>query len=217
MQEVPFEAITVPHDGKHRTAFKIQCCKCHKTLVAIRPTHLRHAKRVEIENKLVDKALTEAGWTFKKGFRRCTCPDHIPETDYIPEENEEVAITKDVAQAELAQGKTSDGFRQPDLRQRRQILEDLDMVYDIDKGCYKKGHSDDSIAKARNFPRKWVKDLRELLFGLNEKSEDFAEVLASLKNFKTALEGSEARMFAELEKVQGIMGEVQKVIDNLQK
>ncbi|AHC30598.1 hypothetical protein CC53_gp181 [Rhizobium phage vB_RleS_L338C] len=214
MQEVPFRTITVAHDGKHRTAFEIACCKCVKTMTVIRPTHLRQAKRIEVENKTVASAMEEAGWTYKNGFRRCMCPDH-PKITAIEESAPVAAVTREIAQKE--EEKEAAPFRQPDLRQRRQILEDLDMVYDVDKGCYKKGNNDDTIAKKRNYPRKWVVDIREQFFGLNEKSEDHAEVLQTVKSMHEQIGIIEARMFSDLEKLDKFKTELGTLLTNLAK
>lgn len=213
----PFPLRASVTDGAIHNVFVVECCHagCTNQLKIIRPPHIREFKASAVINRVIEKGFEEAGWTSKRHFRRPTCPEHQKHTPAAKEKP--VAMTAEVAQREMNASKQVEPARQPSLQQRRTILEQLEMVYNVDKGCYSKGHSDASLAKAGNYPRKWVMDIREQFFGLNEKSEDFEETLKAIDTINDKLSTCEARIFSELEKVQELQKQLKQLADNLAK
>lgn len=70
--------------------------------------------------------------------------------------------------------------REPTRAQKREILDLLAYVYDIDGGCYRRGDTDETVADVLGVMPGWVSELREELFGPAGSNEDMAELRAQV-------------------------------------
>jgi hypothetical protein len=176
---------------------------------------MRQAKRLAVENKLIENALQENGWKHKTNFGRPTCPNHVIEEK--PKEEPMAPNTAPVINASPIPVAEPAPVRVPNLHQRRTILEELDLAYDVDKSRYSKGFTDEIIAKKHNFPRKWVSDIREGFFGVGDKNEEHEETIAKIETALKTISDAEERMFAELGKLEPLKKDLQRILLNMKK
>lgn len=85
---------------------------------------------------------------------------------------------------------------------RRRIADALDQAYSIDKGKYLKDGSDQKIASSLNVPRVWVKDVREMLYGMgggNEAAQISLDALSRLEARIGSVEDELLKLMAKVD------------------
>lgn len=75
--------------------------------------------------------------------------------------------------------------RKPTRAQKREIMDLLDEVYDVDAECYKRGDTDETVADVLGVMPGWVSQLREEFFGPDGGNEDIAALLAELVGLRS--------------------------------
>jgi hypothetical protein len=92
---------------------------------------------------------------------------------------------------------TAEQPRQPTIPERRQIMEELEVHYDVAAERYMAAFSDESIASKLNVPRAWVSDIRTQLFGLHGGNETELKVAADLEGLEKRVDDA-LTMLAEI-------------------
>lgn len=137
----------------------------------------------QITNKLKDK-----GWTFERN-RRATCPMHSRR-----EKKVEQTVDKPVRSPE-EKDTTSEKAR----RAKRETVLLLDDVFDVDKGCYRGGESDESVGRTVGLSPQAVQFIRESMFGPIKRPPELAQLFDDLKDLsgRVAAHASDARAAEE--------------------
>jgi hypothetical protein len=96
-------------------------------------------------------------------------PSITPLNMSITLEKEKPAMKNETPAANLSRialaASTTAGPRSPSRDDKRLIMLELQEVYIGEDKGYEPGHSDETVAKKLNVPRKWVEDIREEFFG----------------------------------------------------
>lgn len=103
--------------------------------------------------------------------------------------------------------------RAPTVADRRKIMDELELSYDIKACCYINGLSDERVSQTLGLPRAWIGEVRSQFFGeLNVNADELAvrnELTAALAEFKQLkgrigqLEGKIAELVARADRVLG--------------
>lgn len=120
--------------------------------------------------------LQKHGWSSIGGVDRCADCETLRKG--TTEMNQSPKITADTP------------VREPTRAQKRQIMEILDEVYDVDAGRYKGQETDITVAQTleNGIMPGWVAQLREEFFGPAATNEDLDEIYDDLKDRMTVLE-----------------------------
>lgn len=112
--------------------------------------------------------------------------------------------------------------RTPTVADRRRIMDELELSYDIKASCYMNGLGDDTIAKHLALPRAWVSEVRGQFFGeLNINADELAvrdELVHALAEFKQLkgrlgqLEGKIDELLVRADRVLGRGGRQLKAV-----
>lgn len=123
------------------------------------------------EPAVIHRHFTRRGWQIK---RKAICPQCKSKTK--KEAKPMVSTAKPIPQPAQVPN--------PELRERRREAHDLiAMSFNIGKGQYEEGYSDQRIAKETSMPEAWVRQRREEEFGPIKQPDEIAELrqqLASL-------------------------------------
>lgn len=136
------------------------------------------------------KRLTQQNWSSIKGVLRC--PTCEAKRKVVPMK------TKTVISPEAP--------RQPTRQEKREIVQMLEVAYDVSLGRYKGADTDLTVAEVLRVMPGWVAEIREDLFGPdggNDEIEALAEDIAKLAaQFSTALAEFEAEVTAKISSAQ---------------
>ncbi|PIE10037.1 MAG: hypothetical protein CSA72_10510 [Rhodobacterales bacterium] len=133
------------------------------------------------------KKLQAQGWTFIGKHLRCgSC-----------------SAKRRAARAAEKKAESDDANapREPTRQQKREIMEILEDVYDVDAGCYKGGETDDTVADLLDVLPGWVARLRDEFFGPSGANADIAalrEELTQALNSASAIATSFSDRLADL-------------------
>lgn len=173
-----FRLVSDLHEGKYQR-FQIATCRTCSAEGRVLDT-----TRSGAPPEMMKKKFRALGWDLGQALTADECPACFKARN-TP--NPAPAKEKPV---------TAEAPRQPTVEHKRMIRGALFAYYIEEKGCYKKAHSDKSMAASLNVPSAWVGGVREALgFGpdANEAATAFtSEVLAIRADLKelqdTALE-----------------------------
>lgn len=130
-------------------------------------------------DQAIHKKWQEHGWFVDKRRDHDICPQCL-EKEKV--RNKVVEMTpKNNAAANLNKAPVAEGYREPSREERRIIHDALAEVYRKDGKGYENGHSDQTVASDLGIPRKWVEEVRSLLFGDNAGNEDVAGAVAEFE------------------------------------
>lgn len=134
----------------------------------------------------VHKKLMKAGWRVAR--KKLSCPDCVQKQK---ENKVATKVEKSVETPSSVVPLPVSAPRAPSLSQRRQILEMLEVSYDIEKGRYNGHETDKTVAEAAGagvLPG-WVTEVREQFFGMNGGNSEIEEAAGQLEELrKTARE-----------------------------
>lgn len=83
----------------------------------------------------------------------------------------------------------------PDARaQRREAHGLIELSFDIGKGCYKEGYSDERIANETGAALAWVKQRREEEFGPLKQPAEIAELHAEIEAIAARLDAARIKL-----------------------
>lgn len=140
------------------------------------------------------RKIESGGWAEVKGKLRCPSCEARRKAHQPKEEDMTVA-----------EKKPADDLRQPDRRQKREIIGMLELVYDDEKKRYKDGENDRTVAEAVDGALwGWVAAIREELFGpdtRNQEIEDMQGKLNRLDGMIGAFKGEAAKAITAMEAV----------------
>lgn len=110
----------------------------------------------------VTQKLTKQGWSLVKGKLRCPrCEGKRKESN-------------------VTQAKKPEAPREPTRPQKRQIMDMLEAVYDVDAERYTGGDTDDTVASTLNVMPGWVAGIREEFFGPDGGNDDIEALIVKL-------------------------------------
>lgn len=141
-----------------------------------------------------NRRLTAAGWKLVKKKTICSACA-------VPEEKE-----KTLAEPVIP---TTAAPTEPTRQQKRQIMDALEDAYDLNKGRYIGGETDDTLAKTLGVLPGWVAKLREEFFGPDGGNEDIDVLLAECAQSVTKLQ-------ALLKDAEALDGQVRVAIREVQ-
>lgn len=111
--------------------------------------------------------------------------------------------------------------REPTRAQKRDIMDLLDEVYDIDAECYKRGDTDETVADVLGVMPGWVAQVREDFFGPAGCNEDMAalreSVEALLKEGAACIKDLQANGIDPLRKVLSQAKEIGVRLEKIEK
>ncbi|WP_172332647.1 hypothetical protein [Mangrovicoccus sp. HB161399] len=120
-----------------------------------------------------NKRIAGQGWTVAGGKHQCPACRNKQKRSIKPKEQAVKKVEKKDAVQEL---------RQPSMEQKRQIVDMLRDVYDLDRGRYVSGETDATVAEVLGggvMPG-WVSAIREEFFGADGGNDDMAETAAEI-------------------------------------
>lgn len=171
-----------------RMAYELACNDCRKAFVVARPQNYKsHSDSEMLAERLVSRELDSAGWSYKKNLRHLLCPS-CQQARKTNQENNIVELKKAEPPREITR------------EARRRIADLLETVYDVDAGHYTGEESDKSVAETLSYPRAWVKEVREALFGDHDRNEVDAQVSKEAAALEGKIAGFE-RQYGDLAKV----------------
>ena len=151
-------------DGEPLMVWEMQCSGCENKTVIKRPRHLRLGKDIMTTSEAcISKALDGLGWSYKKHLHHIKCIRCTKEEKTMP--------VKTVVPMNAAPP------REITREARRRIADLLEEVYLTKEGMYADSESDNTVAETLKYPRAWVSEVREMLFGDGDGNQ-----LSSAKN-----------------------------------
>lgn len=174
--------------GRPLMSFVVKCEHpgCTQELVVRRPSLKTYHRGYDGDSPIlvaaVERAVTNAGWEFRRHRARPMCPDHrsAPAPRKInPETNP--AVTNAVAPAAAVPAPVEP--KKPTRADNTRIHDELDAAYDATAGRYKGDCSDQKLATKLDVPRQWVTTIRVGFFGehdRNEAAEDDKAIAAAM-------------------------------------
>ncbi|SMP32058.1 hypothetical protein [Shimia sagamensis] len=198
------EAFREAHGQPRARAF---CSSCDREPEVFACEHepSRRKKVPTVVAGMAHKKLQNMGWVVSGGKLRCpTCE----------------AKRKAVSMAHASQTKAAPAaqLNEPTRAQKRQIMDLLGEVYDVDAGRYLGGDTDDTVASVLDMMPGWVAQLREEFFGADGGNDDMD---AALRDIRKVVEDitellSSGRTLVELgtkklEQAQALESQVAKI------
>lgn len=109
--------------------------------------------------------------------------------------------------------------RQPSREQRREIMQMLQIAYDMERQCYSANDSDDSLAAVLKVLPAWVAEIREEFFGPSGESGEMralSDHLGSLSKDAVELADALVRAAQTVTKLQAAVDKQAEAIKNAQ-
>lgn len=88
--------------------------------------------------------------------------------------------------------------REPSRQERRQIMEMLGEVYDLEGECYTGGETDATVSEVLGVMPGWVAAIREEFFGPDGANQDMAELQGAIDKIEAAIGAAESRFKADV-------------------
>jgi hypothetical protein len=163
---------------------RASCDTCDATkLMPVAYGSRAQGKQQQMNEGQATNRLIQQGWSLIKGTLRC--PDC---TAKHKSANEDRPVNKPNSIFAGVTPITPPSLRQPTREQRRAIVSLLEVSYDTDKGCYKGGETDKTVADTIGdgcMPG-WVAAIREEFYGDAGANEGVEELAAEMANFAEA-------------------------------
>lgn len=118
----------------------------------------------------IKKKLQDQGWTFESN-RRATCPAHKPARK---EKSMDTTVNK-------PSGEEQEQASERARAAKRETVLLLEDVFDVERGCYKGGESDESVGKTVGLSPQAVQFIRESFFGPIKRPPELASVDGALR------------------------------------
>jgi hypothetical protein len=165
--------------GSGVPCFRVTCDSCGvNDVVAADPAN-RHRKSGAISPAPAMRKVVQRGWVEVKGRLRCpTCEAkrRAGVAAAAPAaKSEEIAMTKQVTP-----------LRVPSREQRREIVQMLELAYDVAAERYRGTDTDCTIAEAigGGVMPGWVAEIRDAMFGPDGGNDEMAALLADLQGWR---------------------------------
>jgi len=85
--------------------------------------------------------------------------------------------------------KAAKAKREPTPQEYKQIFDMIAACYDTDKGRYRSGDTDNTIAEVIELPVEWITEVRERFFGPNGGNSDMEKLAAEFDAFRKDAQG----------------------------
>ncbi|WP_420415908.1 hypothetical protein [Marinovum algicola] len=150
--------------------------------------------------------ITQHGWSFVKRCLRCPTCEAKRKADRM-----NAKTPKEVTGPDEPNG--------PTRKQKREIIDMLEAVYDVDAERYKAGDTDDTVADVLGVRPGWVTELREDLFGpdgANEEIENLRCRIGVLREILDAYANEFSGMFQTVRRLEDDYKKALKEASDLQ-
>jgi hypothetical protein len=195
-----FEAI---RDGRGQPRVKCSCISCDRTEVV----GAVHGKRGRDGRGQAVQKIQKLGWSYIGGrLRSPLCESRRKVSD----------MAQKLEKKKVATGASED-LRQPTRAQKREIVDMLEEVYNVEAECYNRGDTDDTVAEVLGVMPGWVAELREEFFGAAGGIQDLADLITDVKAFLASSQDTLKRIEAARDVARGAVEEAQGHLDRLTK
>lgn len=184
-------------DGRGQPRVRCICDECGRDEV-VAAVHGRDGS--EGQGQAVSK-VQKLGWSFIGKRLRCSSC----------ESSRKVVKMADKKAAKVA----VEPPREPTRAQKREIMDLLDEVYDVDAECYKRGDTDETVADVLGVMPGWVSQLREEFFGPAGGNQDMEELAKRLDAVQLKLDGALLEAQQACQVVAGLKDEVSELLKAL--
>ena len=141
--------------GQSRWKAECECCGREDVFASPKGDEGRARKKIQ-----------EMGWSLIKKDLRCP-----------------MCEAKRKAKNMSQKSKATAPLRQPTRAQRRDIMDMLRDVYDVEAECYKNGDTDDAVADVLDVMPGWVAAIRSEFFGENAGNQDMTALSGQVETF----------------------------------
>lgn len=174
-----------------------------------------HAAKFETANiwatEIFRRQLTQRGWSVSK--KHLTCPD-CNERD-AQEKADQAAREKETDEMAAQAANDTQPTPTPDARRmRRQVMQWLDEAYDTDKGRYRSGFSDDTIAKETRAAAALVKQLREEFYGDAGEPPEVSEIRDMIDSTRRSLQRANKTIADQILAMEGTIKLLRKDMEH---
>ncbi|WP_306131018.1 hypothetical protein [Roseovarius sp. MMSF_3350] len=104
---------------------------------------------------------------------------------------------------------------EPTRAQKRDIMDLLDEVYDVDAECYRRGDTDETVADVLNVMPGWVASIREEFFGSAGDNQDMSDLKEGLDELLKRVVELEARFETALKSLVELKADASSMQDRL--
>lgn len=177
----------------------LHCTECHQEQPGF------HSQR-RLPPDQVAKRMKNAGWEI--GPRRQVCPLHQNERKEPQVANDETPVIHSAA-APLPHEPTDKA-----KRAKRETVLLLDEVFDVAKGCFKGGESDESVAKTVGLATEAVVKIREDMFGPLKTPPELAGFIEELNAMKVVVNDLNREQAGKIVAIEDKMDAMRKRIEN---
>jgi hypothetical protein len=166
-------------EGPGAPRFRVICDGCGRDeVVAADPTHRQRNGR-GVSPVPVLRKMAGRGWVELKGRLRCpTCE--------AKRRAGSAAAAPTAKSKEIAMKKQVTALRAPSREQRREIVQMLELAYDVAAERYRGADTDCTIAEAigGGVMPGWVAEIRDAMFGPDGGNDEMAALLAELQGWR---------------------------------
>lgn len=198
-----FPEVSIEHGDKRVMAMEIKCVMCGAVGYFAHQTGARRKPPIAAQQNFQSK-----GWHVGRNARGDYCPLHsVPSA-----RKEKTDMVLSVVKSDLPAGSMPIKAEPPRqmTREDRQIIHaKLSDVYDKDR--YISPWTDEKVAKDLGVPRKWVSEIRDLMFGPENSNPLFDEFLTRVSDLNMAM----ARLDENEKKVEDAFNTVRKQREKL--
>lgn len=180
---------------------KVTCEDCGKEEV-VPCGYLKdpHTKAHSPDEGQIIKKMNQSGWSYIKGKLRCsTCE---AKRKVVPMKKPETKI---------------EAPREPTRAEKREIMDLLETVYDVEAEHYKAGDTDETVADVLGVMPGWVAQIREEFFGPDGGNEDIERLEREVAEVRAEATQKLRASVAANDEVQKVIAKLSAIAATLEK